>query len=161
MLNGKVYAIWDASLIQSVHRNKNLSFVPFVIEFARRELDYDDAADRIVRESGLMGEFFEAVHEGMGARYTNRMNANALRYVASHLEGVCTSSGEEIVVPSVYRWTRDLMTLATCQALYGPGNPLAKDPSLLEDIWCVALSLPGLFNAQSSREGCHSRPVPQ
>lgn len=133
ILNGKLYAIWDAALIQSVYRNKNFSFVPFVIEFARRELNYDDAADKIVRESGLMGEFFEAVHEGMGVQYTNRMNANALKYVAKRLDSMATEG--EITVANLFLWCRDLMTMATCEALYGAENPMRTQPSLSDDIW--------------------------
>lgn len=137
MLNGKIYAIWDGAIIQSVHRNKNLSFAPFVVEFAHRELLFDDHALRTVRETDLIHGFFDAVREGTETRYINRMNANALRYIASHLEGVC-AAGEEFVVPNVFLWTRDLMTQATCEALYGPGNPMRKNPSLLEDIWYAA-----------------------
>lgn len=131
ILNGKLYAVWDGALIQSIYRNKNLSFVPFVVEFARRELKYTDEEDKIVRESGLMDEFFDAIHEGMSAYNTNRMNASALRYITEHLGGL----GDEKEVPNLFLWLRDLMTMATCEALYGPENPMRGRPDLLEDIW--------------------------
>lgn len=135
MLNGKIYAVWDPALIGAVQRNKHLSFVPFVMEFGRRELAYDDATDRIVRESGLMDMFFDAIHEGMSAKNTNRMNASALRFISSELDNVCPGGKGEFIVDNVYLWTRDLMTKATCQALFGSRDPISGNRSLLDDVW--------------------------
>jgi hypothetical protein len=107
--------------------------VPFAVEFAQRELAFDSSVDKIVKESGLMDEFFDAVHKGMAAHYVHNMNANALKYIAKRLEAV--GRDDEVVVSNLYLWARDLMTMATCEALYGPENPLAKHPSLMEDLW--------------------------
>jgi hypothetical protein len=131
MLNGKVYVVWDAALIQSIYRNKNLSFVPFAVDFAQRELKYTDEEDKIVRERGLMDEFFDAVHEGMSANHTHRMNANALRSITEYLGGL----DNEKEIPNLFIWLRDLMTVATCEALYGPENPLRGRPDLINDVW--------------------------
>lgn len=133
ILNGKMYAVWDANLIQAVLRNKHMSFVPFAVEFARRELDYTDEHERIVKETGLMGEFFEAVHAGMSTQNTNRMNVVALKYVAERYDAI--GPDDELVIPNLFIWARDLMTMATCEALYGPDNPMRTQPQLLEDIW--------------------------
>lgn len=125
-----MYAIWDGSLIQSVYRNKNLSFVPFVVDFAQRELGYDAEKDKIVRETGLMDEFFDEIHKGMAPHYVHRMNANALQDVARTLNSV---SDGDVEVPNLWLWIRDLMTIATCKGLYGPDNPIDHD--LLDVIW--------------------------
>lgn len=135
MLNGKIYAVFDANLIQSVYRNKHLSFEPFVVEFAQRELGYDDEADKLIREKHVVGAMFDAIHEGMGAHYVHSMNVNALRYVGDELAKI--NGSEELNIPNLYLWTRDLMTLATCEALYGPENPLKANSDLIEDLWYV------------------------
>lgn len=140
MLNGKVYAVWDATLIQSAYRNRNLSFIPFALEFGRRELRYDDATERIVQNSGMMEEFFDAMHKGFSAHHTNSMNVTALSCVATQLDGLCAAKGEELVVPNAYLWARDLMTEATCVGLFGSANPFKKNSPLLQDVWCVRFS---------------------
>ena len=133
ILNGKMYAVWDANLIQAIYRNKNFAFEPFIIEFARRELGYDNAADKVVRETGLVPEFIRTSHDGMNTQSLHQMNVNALRYVGDRLFAI--RSDEDFVVPNLYLFTRDLMTMATCEALYGKENPARKSPAFLEDVW--------------------------
>lgn len=45
MINGKLYIITQPALIQSAYRNKNLSFDPFMIDFAQRMLDLSEVCD--------------------------------------------------------------------------------------------------------------------
>ena len=134
-----MYAIYDAALIQSAYRNKNLSFVPFVIEFAQRELGYDDRCDKIVRESGIMDEFFGVIRDAMSQSNTQKMSANALVNIGDQLGNLGMSGGEWLDVPNVWIWARDFMTKATTHALYGPEDPLKKHPSFLQDTWLVLL----------------------
>ncbi|KAK2057169.1 hypothetical protein LY76DRAFT_516842 [Colletotrichum caudatum] len=134
ILNGKLYGIWDPTLVQAVFRNRNLSFEPFAVEFAQRELGFSNAILKTVQESTLVPDFFEGIHQSMAADNLHRMNANALAYVSDALDDVCKGS-EAYETTSLFAWTRDLMTMATAEALYGPHNPLRKDASLMEDIW--------------------------
>ena len=110
-----------------------MAFIPFAIEFAQRQLDYDDATDKLVRERGLMDEIFAGIHEGMTVQYIHQMNVNALSFTTEQLGAIGVN--EEVLVPNVYLWVRDLMTMATCEALYGSENPMKKQPSLLDDLW--------------------------
>lgn len=134
MLNGKMYVVWDGILVQSIHRNRDLSFGPFIMDFAQRMLGYDDAADKMVREGTFVEEFVASNHEGMSASHVHRMNANALKYVAKKLHQI-TEDG--IVIRNLFHWARDVMTEATTEALYGPDNPFTKDASLIDDLWYV------------------------
>lgn len=118
---------------QAVHRNKDLSFEPFALEFAQRELGFDNDTLKILRDSTLMPEFFDGIHAGMTPTNVRRMNANALRYVAKVLGEI--PAGEAFKTTNFFLWVRDLITLATTEALYGPANPLAKDASLMEEVW--------------------------
>ena len=60
MINGKLYIITQPTLIQSAYRNKNLSFDPFMIDFAQRMLDLSEVRDFFKRYPLL-----SAVHYGM------------------------------------------------------------------------------------------------
>ena len=142
ILNGKMYMVFDLALVHAAHRNKNLSFIPYALEFAQRIVGYDDSFDRIIRVDGFIDEFFEAIHTAFSNRNNHQMNTNFLRSIASRLVGLCASKGEEFIVPNVYLWIRDLMTYVTCDALFGPGHPFTENrPSLKDDLWYVMLFL--------------------
>lgn len=135
ILNGKLYGVWDPVLIQSVYRNRNLSFAPFAVEFAQRELGFNNETLKLLQnDTSLIPEFFEGIHVAMTAKYLHRMNANALSYISDSLNGLC-KGGEPYECTNFFIWVRDLMTMATAEALYGPGNPFRKDASLMRDTW--------------------------
>ncbi|KZL75264.1 prostacyclin synthase [Colletotrichum tofieldiae] len=144
ILSGKVYGIWDATLIQSVYRNRHLSFEPFAVEFAQRELGFNNAILKVIQESTLIPEFFDGIHKSMNADNLHRMNANALAYVSGALDDVCKGS-EAFETTNLFVWVRDLMTMATAEALYGPHNPMRKDASLMHDAWVFEADLPVLM----------------
>lgn len=108
--------------------------MPFAVEFAQKELGFDNATLKIIKESTLLPEFFEGVHTGMNAANLHRMNANALAYVSDALDDIC--KGDKVFETSnFFVWVRDLMTIATTEALYGPENPLRNDATLMQDTW--------------------------
>ncbi|KAL2877214.1 hypothetical protein SGCOL_007610 [Colletotrichum sp. CLE4] len=144
ILNGKVYGIWDPILIQAVYRNRNLSFEPFAVEFAQRELGFNNETLKIIEGGNLLPEFFEGIHVGMAADNLHRMNATALSYVSDALDDLCNGS-EVYETANFWLWMRDLMTMATTEALFGPGNPLRKDASLMKDTWIFESDLPVLM----------------
>lgn len=132
ILGGKMYGVWDPLIGQAVHRNKALTFEPFAVDFAQRELGFDDEKFRLIKETTLLAEFFEGIHAAMTPTNVRRMNANALRYVAE----VLSKTGDKpFETSNSFIWVRDLITIATADALYGPENPLKKDPSLLNELW--------------------------
>lgn len=106
-----------------------------MVEFAQRELGYDNDTHRLIKENDIVAKVFDAIHEGMGAKHVHRMNANALAFVGNRLDSI--SGTKATIIPNLYIWTRDLMTLATCEALYGPENPFKKDPGLVDATWYV------------------------
>ncbi|KAF6835514.1 hypothetical protein CMUS01_05738 [Colletotrichum musicola] len=132
ILGGKMYGVWDPILGQSVHRNKALTFEPFAVEFAQRELGFDNEKLKLLQETNLIPEFFEGIHVAMTPSNVRRMNANALRYVA---EVLAKTGDEPFETSNAFLWIRDLITMATADALYGHENPLKKDPSLLDELW--------------------------
>ncbi|KAK1982475.1 cytochrome P450 [Colletotrichum cereale] len=144
ILNGKLYGIWDPTLVQSVFRNRNLSFEPFAVEFAQRELGFSNAVLKKIQESTLVPDIFDGIHKSMATDNLRRMNANALAYISDALDDVCKGS-EAYEATNFFIWMRDLMTMATTEALYGPHNPLRNDASLMDDIWAFDADLPMLM----------------
>ncbi|KAJ0164930.1 25-hydroxycholesterol 7-alpha-hydroxylase [Colletotrichum tanaceti] len=144
ILNGKLYGIWEPAVIQSVYRNRLLSFEPFAVEFGQREIGFGNAMLKVIQETTLLPEFFDSIHQSMTAANLHRMNANALKYVSDALDGVCDGS-ETFEATNFFVWVRNLMTMATTEALYGPGNPLRKSANLMEDICVFDTDLPLLM----------------
>lgn len=103
------------------------------MEFAQRELRFSNDALKIIQETTLVPEFFSVIHPAMTGAHLHRMNATALNYVSNELDAI-GNGGEALEVPNLYQWVRDLMTLATTEALYGPDNPIRKHPNLVQDL---------------------------
>lgn len=79
ILNGKVYGVWDPVLVQAVYRNRNLSFEPFAVKFAQRELGFSNATLNILQANTLVPEFFEGFMWGWlrGIRVDERLHLDA------------------------------------------------------------------------------------
>lgn len=131
VLNKKLYAIWDPYLVQSAYCSKNLSFVPFAINGVRAVTGYDEASHKIVSETNILPEYFKSIYEGTTAQHIHQLNVTSLRHVSQHINGI---GKDGFVAPNIYLWLRDLMTVATCEALFGPNNPI-RSQELVEDIW--------------------------
>jgi hypothetical protein len=137
MINGKLYVITSPVLAQSAFRHKNLSFEPFVVEFAQRMLGVSNETMEPVRFPGdetrlsFVGEFSKAIHGAMAGEYLHKMNADALNQVAASLNAIKGTFETD----SLYLWIRTMMTVATCNALLGSKNPMIEDPSLVDALW--------------------------
>lgn len=136
MLNGKIYAIWDPVLIQAAHRNTNLSFIPIACEFTKKMLGFNDSMDNVVKNTDLVSRFITVVHPSLSGDNLLRMNRNALSNISGQLSRRF-SDNEWVEIPNFYMWLRDVMTMATCEALYGPGNVFKDRPDLVDDVWYV------------------------
>jgi hypothetical protein len=137
MINAKLYMITSPALVQSAFRSKNLSFDPFMVEFAQSMLGVSDATMVPIKfagdekQPGFLDVFVREIHGAMVGEHLHKMNTDALREVASALNGL-----EKTFEPSsLYLWLREMMTIATCNALLGSHNPMIKDPSLIDSLW--------------------------
>ncbi|KAF5511074.1 hypothetical protein CGCS363_v003100 [Colletotrichum siamense] len=95
ILNGKLYAIWDPALVQSAYRNKDLSFEPFAVEFAQKDLGLSNDVAKLLRETDLVPDFFGVIHPALNGAHLHRMNANALKYVSAELDRIGGGVGNE------------------------------------------------------------------
>lgn len=134
MLGDRFYAVWDPSLVQAVFRNTQLSLLPLATEFAQKQLNLSENAANLVRTTDMMPEFTSLLHSSMTGKYVPSMNQIALGYISDELSSKFTEK-QSVEVPSFYGWLRDLVTMATSEGLYGPGNILRHNLKLIDDLW--------------------------
>ncbi len=72
----------------------------------------------------------EALTPGRGL---SELNNGVLEKVVESLNAI-GGNGADF---SLYRWTRDVLTMATADALYGPKSPLNSDSTLVDALWYV------------------------
>lgn len=131
ILSKKAYAIWDPYLVQSAYCNKHLSFIPFAVDNVRGVTNYDDESHEIVRSTDILPAYFKSIYEGTTAQHIHQLNVTSLKHVSKHINDI---GFDGFVAPNIYLWLRDLMTVATCEALYGPQNPI-REQQLVDDVW--------------------------
>jgi hypothetical protein len=131
ILNSKMYAITDPILVQSAYCNKNLSFTPLAVRGAQRVAGFDDAYHKVLMETNVLPEYFKSIYDGTTAHHIHRLNVTSLKHVSKHINSI---GGDGMNAANTYLWLRNLMTVATCEALFGPDNPIRSD-ELVEDVW--------------------------
>jgi hypothetical protein len=133
MLNGKVYAIWSPALMQAALKSKELSFTPFVQQFAGRVLGVPKKDQHgILENEQFFVDFFQAIHVAMMPKHLHQMNAFALSYMADRLNAIESTATH---IENLYLWLREVVTQATTEALYGRRNPLRGRQDLVDAAW--------------------------
>lgn len=135
MLNGKMYIIWDVTMIQNVFRKKGFSMEDFAANFVCNVGGLDGPTRRLYHNTPLtmesIGTFSKYLLKGESLR---KLNIAAIQFIEKRLHGQF-DDGEWIKVPNLYLWLRDTMSLAGSEALWGSNNPLAGSPELMNDFW--------------------------
>jgi cytochrome P450 len=67
------------------------------------------------------------------------LNNGVLNQLAKSLNE--TGAGGRAEKVGLYKWMRDVLTMATAESLYGAHNPVADDPSLTDSLWYDLLIL--------------------
>ena len=156
ILNGKMYTVYDPSLIQQVLRAKTASFEAFEAEFAQKVFNLsNEAFAKIVEDPLVISEFTDAIHRSFQTESLYKMNMCFLGHLAKKMDPISrgvpdidpTNLGKEriketgsVEIENFFLWCRDVMTLATTQALYGAQDPFAGRADLLDAIWLVDLT---------------------
>jgi hypothetical protein len=94
-----------------------------------------DGIQEKLKNTNLVPEFFAAIHPAMTGDHIHRMNANALNCISKDINKI--GGHGDLEHANLWIWLRDLVTMATAEALYGSENPLRQEPSLLDDLWWV------------------------
>jgi hypothetical protein len=143
MLTGKMYAIWEPTLIAAALRNKNLSFKPQVMAYTKNLTNISEESNRILRGpkndfpsyEPMMGH---VIPQSLAGASLRRINDLALELLARELSGL-----EEKEMDDLWMWIRTIMTTLTAKALYGKEDPFTKNPEMEDLLWYVwAMCLP-------------------
>ena len=141
IVNKKTYVVNSPDLIQAVDRAaKTLTFHPFIAMILPRLFDADKATMEIVNRNldlkegpwSLSHDISESMHRAMMPgpdldRMTKVMLTKFLPSINA-LEGA-TGSIE------LFQWARRAFSIASTEAIYGPGNPFSARPDLEEAFW--------------------------
>ena len=135
MLNGKIYVVSSPSLINAVNRNsKVLAFNPFIAALGMRITGHDEATSKIVQHN-LNGE--------NGTGYVIDLHDNMVAALAPKCDDLVNMTGGMLDEASLYinavqgrtvdlfGWIREMVTMASTSAVYGPHNPFKTDPKLM------------------------------
>ena len=139
MLSGKVYVVTAPDLVMAVHRNsKKLAFNPFIAQLGKRITGHDEATSQIVQHN-LNGEngpgYVIDVHDGIVASLApgkdlEKMTKAMLRHASPYFDRLA-KDGEV----SLFEWIRDMVTMCSTGAIYGPENPFDKNPKFVKSFW--------------------------
>lgn len=127
----KTYVITDPALVQAAMRARTLDFEPFALEFAQGLLGVSDA--EFATMPAMIHTFAKEISAGMVGDHLRSINLRALDYIARELNGVEKGSFRQ--VDNLWMWARDLLTMATTEALYGKENPFRVHEGMVQDLW--------------------------
>ena len=102
----------------------------------------DDLAElsRDPSEKGTLRRDLKVLEHSLldcGAVPLNEIFGVIMTGVADRL-GAVAREGPPVTI-SLQAWLRELFTLATAEGLFGPQNPFARDPNLLDEFWYGSL----------------------
>ena len=137
-----MYVVNSPDLIVSIQRNwKTLQFAPFASRFTARISRSSPQATQILSTNanlengdwGLYSESLKGMHAalapGGGLEHMSRV---MVQNVSTSLDSLKT--GDATVRINLASWLCHEITLATSEAIYGPGNPL-RDPNVEDGFW--------------------------
>ena len=141
MLSGKVYVVTSPDLIAAVNRNsKALAFNPFIAQLGKRITGHDEATSQIVQHN-LNGEqgpgYVTEVHDRIVASLIpgtdlETMTEQYIREVIAKVDVLDMDNDIDLFV-----WMRELVTLCSTRAIYGPENPFSQNSKFNDLFWYV------------------------
>lgn len=144
-LNKRTYIVTSADLVTAVERNeRTISFMPFVSAISPRMFDIpthghtmDIINQNLHKDDGDWGLVYET-SKGLRTAMApgpnlDNMHRNMLSIMEKHFDELATASGQNTI--ELFEWIRPRFTVATTDAIYGPGNPFKRQPGLGDDFW--------------------------
>ena len=144
MLTRKVYVVTSPNLVSAVNRNSRaLAFNPFIAQLGKRITGHDEATGQIVQHN-LNGEhgsgYVINVHDGIVAALAPGKDLENMTQAMLENAEIRIKALEENSEVDLFVWTRQLVTICSTRAVYGPENPLSKNPKLESRFWFVQFS---------------------
>ena len=137
-MNMKIYVVTSPALVNAVNRNsKKIAFNPFIAQLGKRMTGHDEATGQIVQHN-LNGEdgpgYVIDVHDGIVASLApgkdlEQMSQAFLKQLSPYLDAL---ANDEV---NLFKWTRNVVTMCSTRAVYGPENPFNHDETLINSFW--------------------------
>ncbi|KND94614.1 25-hydroxycholesterol 7-alpha-hydroxylase, partial [Tolypocladium ophioglossoides CBS 100239] len=141
---GKIYIVTSPSLVQAIdRRSKRISFAPYVVQFAKRILipsqrGIETLKENIFQENGPVGlrsETLRVMHDTLApSEYLDSMTKAMLKSLAGHFGTRIHGEGE---VVDLFGWTRNFVTRASTDPVYGTEKNPIRDPAVSRAIWAI------------------------
>ncbi|RMY85845.1 hypothetical protein D0864_07207 [Hortaea werneckii] len=152
---GRMYIISSSSWTQAFHRaSKSLSFHDLVVPTLHSVLDLDPETLQIFTEnlnnergdrSGVLWEIHNLVKRVLAPRSKGLEEVNQVFFdeIAALVNALPRDEGTKSV--ELWKWVCRIMSKSSTTATYGPSNPFALEPSLVDDFWNIAQNMHILF----------------
>jgi hypothetical protein len=140
ILSSRLYVVTAPDLIAAIFRNaKAFSFEFFLLQSTERVMDVKWDIMEIIKKpaeveggESYLNDVHRAMHDGLASpQALLDMERDSFRTIAMYFNQIGTD-GIEV---KWYRWLRDTISRAAADAMFGPDNPVANDPSLIDAVW--------------------------
>ncbi|OHF00841.1 hypothetical protein CORC01_03915 [Colletotrichum orchidophilum] len=131
MLGGKMYVITEPELVQAALRNRSLSFDPFLRDLIKGMAGASAQTMKAWDDPAFYGPWVKIIYGGMAGQSLLGLNVSAVGGIAAVLNEI----GDDMEIADLYKWTREVFTLASTDSLYGSKNPLRADKKLIAAYW--------------------------
>ncbi|KAI7187620.1 hypothetical protein D0869_08566 [Hortaea werneckii] len=152
---GRMYITSSPSWTQAFHRaSKTLSFHDLVAPTLQSILSLDPGTLQIFIEnlnnergdrSGVLWEIHDLVKRVLapGSKSLQEVNQVFFDEIATHVNALPRGEGTKPV--ELWTWVGRIVSMSSTTAIYGPFNPFALEPSLVDDFWNIAQNIHILF----------------
>ena len=119
-------------------QSQSYSFNPFIAQLGKRITGHDEATGKIVQHN-LNGEqgsrYVIEVHDGIVAalapgRTLENMIKPLLEEASTYFDALVKDNEVDL-----FAWMRQLVTMCSTRAIYGPENPFNKNPRYSDSFW--------------------------
>ena len=139
IMGKSLYIVTDPDLVLACQKSsKTLDFYPVMLQGFQRLANVDAEAMAIISKdlnqpgANYMSDEHKAEYAALAPGPTlNAMNAAVMLRLTSLITAT-TAAGKPIKLQA---WIRHLFSIAATDALYGPANPVSKDPALESAFW--------------------------
>ncbi|KAF2462769.1 cytochrome P450 [Lindgomyces ingoldianus] len=139
ILNSRTYVVLSPSMAQHIMRSPaTLSFDPIVVEMTPRMVGASNATKEIIRDAKaklenrkpMLDTSHEIINPPLNAGRIGGISAVQLHLFSDAVNAISDGSTIEL-----FRWVTRTVTASAMKTFYGPENPFALNPQLIEDFW--------------------------
>ncbi|KAJ7075349.1 cytochrome P450 [Mycena belliarum] len=142
----RIYVVTDPALAAAVQRaSKELSWTPLIPELTKRVMGLDADTVGVVAQNldpepdephGFLADLHDMVYAYLGpGESLNALSLAAARELGRQITAHAAQLEQQSETVDLLAWVQHFVTIGTAQYLYGPENPLARDPRLEQAFW--------------------------